>query len=75
MIDRQQLASFRLQIRSLKDVLIDQDRDTDGVVRALFFSTRDRCFYVTVNGRERLRSDSPDTICDVFNNVQVTSSL
>ena len=70
MIDRHTLAKFRQRPRSQEDVMIGTFKETSGAVKALFFSNSDRCFYVTVNGRERIRSDSPEIIAEVFNEPQ-----
>ena len=52
-----------------QDVMITSLRGRSGTVNSLFFSNVDRCFYVTIDGRERIRSDSPDTIAAVYNGL------
>jgi len=37
-----------------------------GAVKELAYSQYDGCFYVTVNGREKFRGDSPETAYGYF---------
>lgn len=67
MIGKQAPDTFSAPNTERKDVMIDKFDETAGITKALFFSCFDRCYYVTVNGRERLRSDSFEMISQFFN--------
>jgi len=41
-------------------------KTSSGAVKELAYSQSDGCFYVTVNGREKFRGDSPKTAYGYF---------
>lgn len=67
MIDRQALAEFASQPRGGEDTSILTCKAGSGVVKELAFCHRDRCFFVKVGGRERMRSDTLEVILPFFN--------
>jgi len=51
----------------LYDAVALMSRKTScGAVKELAYSQYDNCFYVTVNGREKFRGDSPQTVYGYF---------
>lgn len=48
------------------DVKIAACKAGSGAIKELVYCQMDRCFYVTVDGRERLRSDSATTAYGYF---------
>lgn len=48
------------------DVKIAACKAASGAVKEFVYCQIDRCYYVTVNGRERLRSDSRDMVYNYF---------
>lgn len=51
----------------LYDAVALMSRKTScGSIKEIAYSRYDNCFYVTVNGRERFRGDSPRTVYDYF---------
>jgi len=69
MIDRQALIEFALKFNERGDITIKTCREASGVVKALVYSGIDHCFHITVDGRERMCSDIPDTVCRFFNGL------
>jgi hypothetical protein len=49
------------------DVKIAACKSNSGAVKELVYCQLDRCYYVTVDGRERVRSDTPTTVFNFFN--------
>lgn len=60
------LDEARCHTNGCDDVRIAACKSNSGAVKELVYCQLDRCFYVTVNGRERLRSDTPDTALNFF---------
>jgi hypothetical protein len=48
------------------DIKIAACKSVSGAVKEIVYCQMDRCFYVTVDGREKLRSDIPDTAYKFF---------
>ncbi len=55
--------------RGCDDVKIAACKAASGVVKELVYCPQDRCYYVTVDGRERLRSDMPATVYRYFSSA------
>lgn len=66
MIDQQYLDELACQSKGCDDVRIAACKAGSGAVKELVYCQVDRCFYVTVDGRERLRSDTPETAFRFF---------
>jgi hypothetical protein len=66
MIDRHSLAELASQT-SRDDTSIMACKAASGAVKELAFCHRDRCFFVKVGGRERMRSDSLEVVLPFFN--------
>lgn len=69
MIDKHALIRLARQFNGREDVTIDSREAASGAVKALVYSAIDHCFYITVDGRERMRSDIPETIFQFFNDL------
>ena len=52
--------------QSYDDVKIAACKSSSGEIKELIFCQNDHCFYVTVNGKERLRSDIQETAYRFF---------
>ena len=51
----------------LYDAVALMSRKTScGAIKELAYSRYDNCFYVTINGREKFRGDSPMTVYGYF---------
>ena len=48
------------------NVAIAACKSNSGAVKEIAYSRSDRCFFVTIDGRERLRSDVPETAYSFF---------
>lgn len=66
MLDKSQLDELRCQSNGCDDVKIAACKSMSGAVKELVYCQIDRCYYVTIDGRERLRSDVPDTAYRFF---------
>lgn len=66
MIEREILDELACQSKGCDDVKIAACKAASGAVKELVYCRLDRCFYVTVDGRERLRSDTPETAFRYF---------
>jgi hypothetical protein len=66
MIDKTVFDEERCRGRGCDDVRIAACKSNSGAVKELVFCRHDGCFYVTVDGRERLRSDTPETAYRFF---------
>lgn len=66
MVDKALLDELRCAAKGCDDVRIAACKSLSGAVKELVFCPVDRCYYVTVDGRERLRSDVPDTALKFF---------
>lgn len=67
MVDKSLLDELRCHAQGCDDVKIAACKSMSGAVKELVFCPLDKCWYVTVDGRERLRSDVPDTAVRYFN--------
>ena len=65
-MDRQAIDDIVCHAKGCDDVKIAACRGASGAVRELVYCQQDRCFYVTVDGRERVRSDIPETAYRFF---------
>ncbi len=66
MIDRDIIDDGGCRDKGCDDLKIAACKAASGAVKELVYCQIDRCFYVTVDGRERLRSDSPTTAYGYF---------
>lgn len=66
MIDRDIIDHAACRGKGCDDLKIAACKAASGAVKELVYCQVDRCFYVTVDGRERLRSDSPATAYGYF---------
>jgi hypothetical protein len=66
MLDKQMIADAFCHEKGCDDIKIAACKAASGAVKELVYCTIDRCFYVTVDGRERLRSDSTTTAYTYF---------
>lgn len=66
MIDHESIAAVIGHGEHGGTVAIAACKSSSGAVKEIAYSSRDRCFFVTVDGRERLRSDVPATAYDYF---------
>ncbi len=55
--------------RGCDDVKIAACKAASGAVKEFVYCPQDRCYYVTVDGRERLRSDMPATAYRYFSSA------
>ncbi|CUW38741.1 conserved protein of unknown function [Magnetospirillum sp. XM-1] len=61
MIDHESIAAVIGRGGHGGSVAIAACKSGSGAVKEIGYSSADRCFFVTVDGRERLRSDVPET--------------
>ncbi|WP_173978473.1 hypothetical protein [Magnetospirillum sp. UT-4] len=66
MIDKTLLDEMRCRDKGCDDLRIAACKSGSGAVKELVFCQLDGCYYVTVDGRERLRSDVPETAYRYF---------
>jgi len=66
MIDHESIAAAIGRNEYRDNVAIATCKSNSGAVKELAYSRSDHCFFVTVNGRERLRSDVPATAYSFF---------
>lgn len=66
MVDKDVLDELRCQSKGCDDVRIAACKSNSGAVKELVYCRLDNCYYVTVDGRERLRSDTPTTAYNFF---------
>lgn len=66
MIDHESIAAAIGRDQHGSTVAIAACKSTSGAVKEIAYSSFDRCFFVTVDGRERLRSDVPETAYEFF---------
>lgn len=66
MIDKQTIDDIACHSKGCDDLKIAACKAGSGAVKELVYCQMDRCFYVTVDGRERLRSDTPETAFRFF---------
>ncbi len=67
MIEREAFDKLTLQSEGHEETPILCCKAASGAIKELSFCHRDRCFFVKVGGRERLRSDRIDMIMPYFN--------
>jgi len=67
MIDPQSLAELAFESNGNGVTSIMSGKAASGAIKELAFCHRDRCFFVKVGGRERLRSDSLDMVLPFYN--------
>lgn len=65
-MDKDFFDELRCRDKGCDDVRIAACKSQSGAVKELVYCHVDKCFYVTVDGRERLRSDSPATAYTFF---------
>lgn len=65
-MDRKSIDDIICHSKGCDDVKIAACRAASGAVKELAYCQIDRCFYVTVDGRERVRSDVPETAYRFF---------
>jgi hypothetical protein len=41
-------------------------KNRSGIIKEMCYSRYDNCFYVMVDGREKFRGDTPETVFDYF---------
>jgi len=66
MIDHESISAAYGQSGRHDPIAIASCKANSGALKEIFYSRRDHCFYVTVDGRERLRSDMPKTAYNFF---------
>lgn len=67
MIDKEFFDELRCRDKGCDDVRIAACKSSSGAVKELVYCQLDGCYYVTVDGRERLRSDTVATVYNFFN--------
>ncbi len=66
MIDRESIIDAFRNGKHNGNVAIAACKSNSGALKEIHYSRSDSCFYVTVDGRERLRSDMPRAAYDFF---------
>ena len=66
MIDKEIFRDQTCYDKGCDDHKIAACKAASGAVKELVYCQIDRCFYVTVNGRERMRCDIPETAYNYF---------
>lgn len=66
MFDKAVIADLDCKGKGCDDVRIAACKAGSGAIKELVYCQLDRCFYVTVDGRERLRSDTAETAFRFF---------
>ena len=66
MIDKEIFSDKTCHDKGCDDQKIAACKSNSGAIKELVFCQIDRCYYVTVNGRERLRCDIPETAYNYF---------
>ena len=69
MIDETLIHDMVCRNKGCDDVRIAACKAASGAVKEFVYCPQDRCYYVTVDGRERLRSDMPATAYRFFSNT------
>jgi hypothetical protein len=69
MIDHESITAVFGRSQSRGHVAIAASRSKSGTVKEIAYSPADRCFFVTVDGRERMRSDMPETAYNFFDGI------
>ncbi|RAU20776.1 hypothetical protein CU669_17000 [Paramagnetospirillum kuznetsovii] len=67
MIERDAFEELTSQSEGREETSILCRKTASGAIKELAFCHRDRCFFVKVSGRERLRSDRIEMIMPYFN--------
>ena len=67
MIEREAVEELASQSEGQEETPILCCKAASGAIKELAFCHRDRCFFVKVGGRERLRSDRIEMIMPYFN--------
>jgi len=66
MLDEQLVRHVKSHGEIYDSVALMSRKTSCGSIKEIAYSRYDNCFYVTVNGRERFRGDSPETVYDYF---------
>ena len=66
MIDHESISTVTGHSDRSDNVAIAACKSNSGAVKEIAHSRLDHCFFVTVDGRERLRSDVPETAYSFF---------
>ncbi len=66
MIDLESISSAITSDGRMGNIAIAVCKSSSGAVKEFAYSRSDRCFYVTVDGREKLRSDMAETAYRFF---------
>lgn len=66
MIDHESITAVVDRSTSREHVAIAACKSKSGAVKEIAYSPVDHCFFVTVDGRERMRSDMPETAYSFF---------
>ena len=66
MFDKAIIGDEACHSKGCSDQKIAACKSGSGAIKELVYCQVDRCYYVTVNGRERLRSDIPEAVYNYF---------
>lgn len=69
MIDHESITTAVDHSETCDHVAIAACKSNSGAVKEIAYSPVDHCFFVTVDGRERLRSDVPETAYNFFSGI------
>jgi hypothetical protein len=69
MFDKTIIDDAHCRDRGCDDIKIAACKSMSGAVKELAYCQMDKCFYVTVDGREKLRSDGPETAYKFFSSA------
>jgi len=69
MIDHESITTVIDHSECGEHVAIAACKSNSGAVKEIAYSPIDHCFFVTVDGRERLRSDVPETAYNFFSGI------
>ena len=66
MLDEQLVHHVKRHAEIYDSVALMSRKTISGAIKEIAYSRYDNCFYVTVDGRERFRGDSPSMVYDYF---------
>ena len=69
MFDKEIINFDSCRSKGCDDIKIAACKSNSGAVKELVYCQIDKCYYVTVDGRERLRSDGPETAYNFFSSA------
>jgi hypothetical protein len=66
MLDPRLITDAACHGKGCDDIKIAACKAASGAVKELAYCPLDNCYYVTIDGRERMRSDVPETAYNFF---------